>query len=271
MSLPILPSHRGVSTEDLIRFYHQTAVEWTRQIAEETLLDCGLAFANAHLNRVRGANQMLEASLADGQSPADAIAEADAHYRCAGTRCYKWVLNPAVPLQRTAPLAEHLVGLGYTRQELDIMYLAGQPASPIREVSGLQIIPARASYRHARALWEEWAAVYHEPQLADAGMLNLEDPQTDGLVAIKDGVAAAFVAVLTMGEIGVIEDLFVSEKFRGQGIGRTMLSRALEICARSLFKHVFLEADCQNERAVGLYTKLGFRRIGPDVSYHARP
>src|SRR5262249_33615712 len=153
--------------------------------------------------------------------------------------CWKWVLNPALPAERTTPLADHLLALAFERQDLDIMYLAGQPQSPIHEVGGLTIIPARASFRHARQLLEEWTAAY-SPLMPDLLMLNLEDPQTDALLALKDGTPAAFVAILPVGEIGCIEDVFVSETFRGQGIGRTMMSRALEICARSLFKHVFL-------------------------------
>ena len=41
-------------------------------------------------------------------------------------------------------------------------------------------------------------------------------------------------------DLGRIEPLYVAESSRRQGLGRTMMSRALEICARSLFKHVFL-------------------------------
>ena len=124
------------------------------------------------------------------------------------------------------------------------------------------IIPARASFRHARQLAEESSRDWDTPQLADAWMLHLEDPQCDAILALKDGVAAALVIVLTIGEIGGIQDVFVSAAFRGQGIGRTMMSRALEICARSLFKHVFLSVDPDNTPAVNLYRKVGFERIG---------
>ena len=269
MSLPILPSHRAASNDDLIRYYHKTNVIWAGQIGEEAQLDCGTAFTNAQLDQVHEANQMLDASLGDEQSPEGAVAEVEAHFRAAGARCFKWIMNPAVPAARTQPLVDHLLASGYSKHDLDIMYLSGRLATPIEEVGGLQIIPARASYRHARALWEEWMSPWNEPQLVEKGMLHLEDAATDALVALKDGVAAAFVAVLPVGEIGCIEELFVSEKLRGQGIGRTMMSRALEICARSLFKHVFLEVDCDNERAVSLYETVGFRRIAAYSEYHA--
>jgi len=272
MSLPILPSHRSAATNaDLVRFFHQTELQWTRQIAEETPLDTGRAFTSRELANVDNANRILDASLADGGTPAAAVAEVDEHYRTQGLRCRKWVLNPAVGADRTEPLAAHLIELGYEKRTADIMHLSGRPAGTIEEVGGLQIIPARASFRHARALFEEWTANCDSPQFADSDMLHLEDPQTDALVALKNGIAAAIVSVLTVGEMGCIEDLFVSARFRHQGIGRTMMSRALEICARALFKHVFLEVACDNDSAIALYTSVGFRKVGDFISYGAPP
>jgi len=182
-------------------------------------------------------------------SPEQAVALVDEHYRAAGSRCRMWVMNPSSPPERNAPLVQYLMDQGHTRSSVDIHYLAGLPRTPISEVGGLTIIPARASYRHARALAEEAARNWSEPQLADAALLHLDDPHTDALIALKDGVPVAFVNVLSVGEIGEIAELFVSAPFRGQGIGRTMMSRALEICARSLFKHVFLSVRPENDAA----------------------
>ena len=149
------------------------------------------------------------------------------------------------------------------------MYLKSFPTEPLREVDNLKIIPARASFRHARALAEESARDWNAPALADAKMLHLDDPHTDALLAIRDGVAAATTAVLSVGEIGAIQELFVSAPFRRQGIGRTMMSRALEICARSLFKHVFVCVEPDNAPAIGLYHRCGFQKVGETVSYRA--
>ena len=87
---------------------------------------------------------------------------------------------------------------------------------------------------------------------------------------LKDDLAAAYATVLTVGEIGCITELFVAQRFRRQGIARTMMSRALEICARSLFKHVFLSCEPTNTPAIALYRKLGFEKIGDFVCYTAR-
>ena len=48
-----------------------------------------------------------------------------------------------------------------------------------------------------------------------------------------------------------------------------MMSRALEICARSLFKHVFIASDPFNGPAISLYRSVGFTRIGEYAIYHA--
>jgi len=271
MPLPILQTHHRPGREDLIRYFHRTELHWCRQLAEdETQLDVGVALTNPKLPLVHDANAMLDASLPEGFAPAEAIELADAHFRAAGTRCGKWILNASAPPERNRPLAEQLIARGYEEQVQDIMYLAGRPAGAIEEVGGLTLIPARASFRHARQLAEESARDWETPQLADAWMLHLEDPQCDSVLALKEGVAAALVIVLTVGEIGGIQDVFVSEPFRGRGVGRTVMSRALEICARSLFKHVFLSVDPTNTPAINLYRKVGFERIAPLTIYRVR-
>jgi GNAT superfamily N-acetyltransferase len=266
MSLPILPSRPAASTADLIRFSHRTDLQWCQQIAEQTQLEVGTALVNANLPDVWDANVVFDAAMPAGVSPADAVAEADIHFAAAGSRVRKWVTNPSAPAEQTTPLVEQLLASGWTRRTYDIMHLSGQPPGAVREIGGLRIIPARASFRHARELAVEAAAPI-TPQLADAFITHLEDPQTDGLLALKDAAPAAYVTVLTVGEIGCITELFVTASLRRQGIGRTMMSRALEVCARSLFKHVFLGCEPTNAPAIALYRALGFEKIGDFVCY----
>ena len=273
MPLPILSHHPKPTPQDLVRFYHRCDLHWHRHLAEdETALDVGVALSNREFPQVDDANLILDASLPPGMSPADAAKLVDDHFAAAGTRCGKWVLNPSAPPEQTQPVADHLLATGQHREDQDVMYLAARPAGAIEEVGGLTIIPARASYRHVRELVAEATAGRDIPKLADAEMLHFEDPQTDALLAMKDDTPVAWVSVLTVGEMGEIEDLFVSAKFRRQGIGRTMMSRALEICARSLFKHVFLSCEPTNLAAINLYKHIGFTRIGTFTTYrHARP
>jgi ribosomal protein S18 acetylase RimI-like enzyme len=46
------------------------------------------------------------------------------------------------------------------------------------------------------------------------------------------------------------------------------MSRALEICARSLFKHVFAGVAPEDLAAMALLERCGFCKVAESVSYH---
>jgi ribosomal protein S18 acetylase RimI-like enzyme len=179
-------------------------------------------------------------------------------------------MNPSAAEAQTRPLGEHLLASGYRAQIDDILYLRKMPAA-VAEVAGLTIIPARASYRHAEALARERVAERWgvNEQLVDAQIRDLDNPSLDALLVLAGDRPVATLGVLAVGELGRIENVYVSKDFRGRGIGRTMMSRALEICARSLFKHVFILVDPGNAAAQGLYRRMGFETLGEMVSYRA--
>src|SRR5688500_15217608 len=201
MPLPILQGGREASRDDLIRLFHRTELHWTRHLGEEAALDVGTAFANPQLPNVWNANRVLDAALADGTPPADAMEEVRAHFTAQGTRCAQVVMNPSAPPHRTAPLVEHLTGLGWQTRAFDVLYLAGWPGGSLRETPGLTIIPTRASFRHARELFEEAARPWGEPQVAEAAMSHLDDAHWDALLALKSGRAVGGIGVLAVGEV----------------------------------------------------------------------
>lgn len=271
MPLPILQSHHEPTRDDLVRLFHRTEIDWARQIAtEEEPLDFGTALVNPELPDCFDANMICDAALPEAMTPADVIRDADAFFSSRSGSCRMWVMNPSAPSEKTAPLIAHLLENGYTQGGYEIHHLASSPKIPIREDTGLTIIPARASYRHARQLATEAAAEGGRAQLADALMLHLEDGHTDALLALKDNVAIGLVTVLTVGELGCIENLWIAPNHRRQGVGLTLMSRALEICARSVFRHVFLGVDPTNTTAIALYAKFGFEKIGQLTNYQKR-
>ena len=269
MPLPILNSPAQAKPEPLVRYFHQTEQRMAEHLGEVTALEVGTAIANPALPNVHDANVLLDAAIPEGMSAAEAFDMGRSHYAAQGTRWWKCVLNPSLPTERTSPLAEHLVASGYTRASSDILYLDRMPTATVAEAAGVRIIPARASYRHARQLAEEIAAAVGEPQVAEVLLLDLDDPHWDAVLALIGAEAAGHVGVLAVGEIGRIETLHVSAKHRRRGVGRTLMSRALEICARSLFKHVFLSCRAENAPAQALYAQLGFRKVGEFVEYRA--
>ena len=268
MPLPILKTTTEATPEALLRYFHQTELQWTRHTSEETQLDVGVAMHNPQLPRTHVANRVLDASVPQGVSPNEAVQIVDEHFAQMGTMCWQWVMNPSSPPPRTQPMVEHLLARGYARSAQDVMYVDRLPTGPIPlRDAGLTIIPARASFKHARALHAEGAAAWDTPELADADMTHLDDPHYDALLALKDGRAVAHVGVLAVGEIGRIEQVYVTESMRGQGVGTLMISRAMEICARSLFKHILLAVAPEKSSAIAVYRKFGFRKIGEFVEY----
>jgi ribosomal-protein-alanine N-acetyltransferase len=270
MPLPVLHSRAEVRPDDLARLYHRTELHYTRHLAEELALDMGTGFYNRALPGVWLANRLLDAALPDGMLPAEAVSVSDAAFAEQGVRCNQWLLNPAAPAARTAPLAEYLVATGWAAESADILCLTGTPSGLVREAPGLTIIPARASFRHTRQLAEESAARWGEPQVADAHMLHLDDPHWDALLAIKDGTAVGYAGVLAVGDLGRIDQIYVAAGHRRQGIGRTLMSRAMEVCVRSQFRHVMLAVAPDNAPAQALYGQLGFRKIGELATYQRR-
>jgi ribosomal protein S18 acetylase RimI-like enzyme len=270
MPLPVLHSRGEVRAEDLVRLYHRTELHYTRHLAEELVLDIGTAFYNCELPGIWLANRVLDAALPDGMLPAEAVSAVDTAFAEQGVPCSQWLLNPAAPVARTAPLAEYLVATGWAVESADILCLTGTPSGLVRQAPGLTIIPARASFRHTRQVAEESAARWGEPQVADAHMLHLDDPHWDALLAIKDGTAVGYAGVLAVGDLGRIDQVFVATDHRRQGIGRTLMSRAMEICVRSQFRQVMLAVAPDNIAAQALYGQLGFRKIGQLVAYQRR-
>lgn len=267
MDLPILKTSAVASADSLVRYFHQTESQWTQHVSENTLLDFGVAHVNSKLPRVYYANRLMDVSLPAGLAPADAYAFTQSHFAAIGSACWQWMMNPSSPAAQTAPMAEYLLGRGYLARSHDIMHLPRVNSLSASNDPSLKIIPARASFKHSEAIHLEASRRWNEPQLAEAAMLHLDDPHYDAQLALKHGRPVAFAGVLAAGEIGRIDEVYVSESDRRRGLGAAILSRVLESCARSLFKHVLLCVAPDNSAAISLYSKFGFRKVGQMSTY----
>jgi ribosomal protein S18 acetylase RimI-like enzyme len=267
MPLPILNTRNEASPSDLIRLFHKTEALWTEHMAEPTSLDVGTAYTNPDLSEVWDANNIRDVSLPEEMTPEDAFTQVESHYAEKNLRCIYWTPNPSAPANRTQPLIDLLLSRAYQPASNDIMHLQHLPTRTAPEIPGLKIIPARASFRHTRQLFDEHSTRWRTPQVAEADMTHLDDPHWDALLALKDGHPVAHAGVLAAGEIGRIDNVYVTSSQRRQGLATLMLSRVLEICARSLFKHILLSVLPTNTAAIELYKKFGFQKIGDTTSY----
>ena len=99
----------------------------------------------------------------------------------------------------------------------------------------------------------------------DAGLyleLYNEWPEGFMVVEIKDAVIGFVVLVLTLDGEGRIFSLAVDSRYRGCGIGQTMLKAAFNVLRQRKIRSVRLEVRVGNQVAHKLYTSQGFLEIG---------
>lgn len=262
MRLPVIQSTpSSPSATDRLRLFLRTQLHWGQALGEEAELNVGTAIVNPDLPNLPDANFVIQAALADGQPPADALREVDEYFASHHSCCGQWFMNHGSPEHQINPLIEHLLANGYVQRSMHILHLSGAPRQII-EVGGLTIIPARASRRHAQQLAQIAADEAGRPELAQAMLLHLDDPNWDSLLALDGPDPVATAGVLSVGDIGRIDQLYVVPNHRRRGIGRTMLARTVEICARSVFQQVMSPAWPDQLPVIQLLAGIGFTTIG---------
>lgn len=84
-------------------------------------------------------------------------------------------------------------------------------------------------------------------------------PLATWLIGCADGHCATVQGVRERNGLGAIQNLGVVPAYRGQGLGAALLLKALDGFIRSGLGRAFLEVTAQNDAAVRLYRRHGFR------------
>jgi ribosomal protein S18 acetylase RimI-like enzyme len=79
------------------------------------------------------------------------------------------------------------------------------------------------------------------------------------LVAFLIGTVEAEIPIYRLKEFGFVHDLWVEEKYRHEGIGRQLVTLAVEQFGGIGVKQVRLDTAWANEAARGLFAACGFR------------
>jgi GNAT superfamily N-acetyltransferase len=85
-------------------------------------------------------------------------------------------------------------------------------------------------------------------------------PESTWLVVSAEGYCGGVQGVRERGPIGAIQNLGVVPAHRGRGLGRALLLQAVHGFRRAGLGRAFLEVTAQNDGAVQLYHRAGFRR-----------
>ena len=123
----------------------------------------------------------------------------------------------------------------------------------------LELMREFAEYEKLAAYLEITESKLHEAMFGRNGFV-------EGLMAINDGERAGYAIFYPCfstfrGQKGFfLEDLYVSEKHRGKGLGELML-RKIAVLARSRgFERIDFQVLEWNKSAIGFYEKLGAER-----------
>jgi GNAT superfamily N-acetyltransferase len=68
---------------------------------------------------------------------------------------------------------------------------------------------------------------------------------------------------------GIVENVVVHPQMQGQGVGKIMMKRAMEICAEAGSYKLVLSSNIKRERAHQFYESLGFEKYG--YSFRIQP
>ena len=91
-----------------------------------------------------------------------------------------------------------------------------------------------------------------------------------------------YIAKINDQEVGIISfnlqdwnntfriwDLYIDEKFQGQGIGKTLVEIAINQAEEEGIRAIVLETQTSNYNAIKFYLKSGFRFIGLDTIHYS--
>jgi len=91
-------------------------------------------------------------------------------------------------------------------------------------------------------------------------------PSATWLLAYDDGERAPSYCGTIQGicdrtGVGAVQNLGITPEHRGRGLGSSLLFKALEGFERAGLRRAFLEVTSQNEGAIRLYRRIGFRKV----------
>lgn len=119
----------------------------------------------------------------------------------------------------------------------------------------------RAAFSHP------WAADAFEQFLGEPGFLVAERERIDGPPTVVGYVVSTGVRVNGR-PMGHVKDIAVAPDCQGDGIGSTLLERAMSLLANRGFDLVRLEVRESNERAIELYDRFGFEHAKTHPGYY---
>jgi ribosomal-protein-alanine N-acetyltransferase len=115
------------------------------------------------------------------------------------------------------------------------------------------------------------ALCFSTPWSENSIRTELENPYSIWLVALEETALAGYLGVQFGPDGGDIMTIATDPAFRGQGVGRLLLTTMTELLREKQLGYLTLEVRPSNEPALKLYTAFGFRQVGRRPNYYKNP
>jgi len=250
----------------LVRAVKRADAILARMVAEEKYLDGATAYTAPQRPGVALANAASDLRVPPGVVPSAVVDVVEKYFASQGVTCHRL---DATEMTWPEALEAEAQRRGYRRVINEVAALQ-RYASPGVSM-GVQVIPARAAYAQLRSLLEE----HHQRAGLDAAATEqhvaavidqFDDPRLEGFLARVERKSAGFASLLTLGNIGVVLDLFADDPTGDGAVINTLAHRLFDHCLRAQFEQVIVRLSEKDDRAP-LFSTLGFRTVAQYVSY----
>ena len=109
------------------------------------------------------------------------------------------------------------------------------------------------------------------PWSLDGIKAELSNPHSITLVAIENNIVIGFLNVHCVLDEGYINNIAVTENYRRQGIGFSLINQLMKNGKKHNIKFFTLEVRKSNQNAIDFYKKQGFLKVGERKNIYEKP
>lgn len=112
---------------------------------------------------------------------------------------------------------------------------------------------------------------FSDPWTANMFIGDLKNENTCYFGAFDDDKLIGYAGMWMSVDDGQICNVAVHPDYRRKGIGTSLVISLIQVCKRKKLSSITLEVRESNEKAILLYKKLGFERVGLRKNYYKNP
>jgi ribosomal-protein-alanine N-acetyltransferase len=111
--------------------------------------------------------------------------------------------------------------------------------------------------------------IFPSPWSMESFIGEINNEAANYIVMTHDDEVIGYGGMWKVLDEGHITNIAVTKSFQGKGLGRALVEEMIDMAEKLGIKHVTLEVRVSNEKAIGLYKKLGFEIAGTRKRYYA--